>query len=190
MMMLSKVMVRRTDVRFAYQDCQPLPEDKRYEILDGDLCMVSSSNTKHQRVSKKLLVALARQVEERNLGEVFIAPYDVVLSDDNIVQPDILFIAGGRVGLVGELNLHGAPDLVVEILSAGSRRKDLEAKKKIYARFGIRECWIVNPDAETIEVQVWSEIGYLRHAVYTKSKCLSSPLLPSVRIRLQDIFRN
>jgi Uma2 family endonuclease len=189
-MVFSKVMVRRADVRFSYQDYQLLPEDIRYEILDGDLCMVSSSNTKHQRVSKKLLVALARQVEERNLGEIFVAPYDVILSDDNIVQPDILFIAGGRVGLVGELNLQGVPDLVIEILSAGSRKKDLETKKKIYARFGVGEYWVVDPDAETIAVQIWTEIGYLRYAVYAKSECLSSPLLPVVKIRLQDIFRN
>jgi Uma2 family endonuclease len=188
-MVFSKVMVRRTNVRFSRQDCQLLPEDKRYEILNGNLCMVSSPNTKHQRVSKKLLVALARQVEERNLGEIFVAPYDVILSGDNIVQPDIFFIAGGRVGLVGELNLQGTPDLVIEILSADSRRKDLEIKKKIYARFGVGEYWIVNPDAETVEVQIWSEIGYLRHALYAKSGCLSSPLLPSVRIRLQEIFR-
>jgi Uma2 family endonuclease len=189
-MVFPKVMVRRANVRFSYQYYRLLPEDTRYEILDGDLCMVSSPNTKHQRVSKKLLVALARQVEERNLGEIFVAPYDVILSDDNIVQPDIFFIAGGRVGLVGELNLHGAPDLVIEILSAVSRKKDLETKKKIYARFGVGEYWIVNPDAETIEVQIWSEIGYLRHAVYAKSMCLSSPLLPAVKLRLQDIFRN
>ena len=187
-MLFSKIMARKANVRFSCQDCQLLPEDKRYEILDGDLCMVSSPNTKHQRVSKKLLVTLARQVEGRNLGEIFVAPYDVILSDDNIVQPDIFFIAGGRVGLVGELNLHGTPDLVIEILSAGSRKMDMETKKKIYARFGIGEYWIVDPDAEAIEVKIWSEIGYLRHAVYAKSECLSSPLLPAVKIRLQDIF--
>ena len=189
-MMFSKVMVRRANVQFSCQDYRLLPGDRRYEILDGDLCMISSPNTKHQRVSKRLLVALARQVEERNLGEIFVAPYDVILSDDTIVQPDIFFIAGGRVGLVGELNLHGAPDLVIEILSAGGRKKDLETKKKIYARFGVGEYWAVNPDAETIEVQIWSEIGYLRHAVYAKSMCLSSPLLPAVKLRLQDIFKN
>jgi Uma2 family endonuclease len=189
-MAFSKVMVKRANVQFSYQGYQLFPEDKRYEILDGNLCLVSSPNTKHQRVSKKILIALARQVEERNLGEIFVAPYDVILSGDNIVQPDIFFIAGGRVGLVGELNLQGTPDLVIEILSAGSRKKDLEIKKKIYARFGVGEYWIVNPDAETIEVQIWSEIGYLRHAVYAKSGCLSSPLLPSIRVPLRDIFRN
>jgi Uma2 family endonuclease len=189
-MVFSKAVLRRANVQVSYQDYQLLPKDTRYEILDGNLCMVSSPNTKHQRVSKKLLIALARQVEERNLGEVFVAPYDVIFSEDNIVQPDIFFIAGGRVGLVGELNLQGAPDLVIEILSAGSRKKDLETKKKIYARFGVGEYWIVNPETETIEVQIWSEIGYLRYAAHAKSGCLSSPLLPSVKIRLQDIFRN
>ena len=187
-MVLSNAMVRRTNVQFSYQDSQRLPEDKRYEILDGNLYIVSSPNTKHQRISKKLLVALTRQVEGRNLGEIFVAPYDVILSDDNIVQPDIFFIAGGRVGLVGKLNLQGAPDLVIEILSAGSRKRDLETKKKIYARFGIGEYWIVDPDAEAVEVKIWSEIGFLRHAVYARSRCLSSPLLPAVKIRLQDIF--
>jgi hypothetical protein len=88
-MVFPKVMVRRANVRFSYQAYQLLPEDIRYEILDGDLCMVSSPNTKHQRVSKKLLVALARQVEERNLGEIFVAPYDVILSDDNMPAAEL-----------------------------------------------------------------------------------------------------
>ena len=180
--------MRRANVRFTYQDYQMLPEDKRYEILDGDLCMVASPTTKHQRVSKRLLVELIQQVERKGFGEVFQAPWDVILSEDNIVQPDILFIEKGRAALVGENNLQGAPDLAIEILSAGSRKRDLAIKRKIYARFGVREYWIVDPDGETIEVLLWSDIGYVSHRVCSRYVSFSSPLLPALKLQLSELF--
>lgn len=188
MVVTSKVNMRRANVRFTYQDYQMLPEDKRFEILDGDLCMIASPNTRHQRISKRLLIELAQQIERKGLGEVFQAPFDVILSEENVVQPDILFVEKSRSVLIGEPNLRGTPDLVVEILSAGSRKKDSEVKRKIYARFGVREYWIVDPDAETIEVLLWSEIGYVTHRVFSKCDSLSSPLLPELRIKLSEIF--
>jgi Uma2 family endonuclease len=180
--------MRKANIRFTYHDYLMLPEDKRYEILDGDLCMAASPNIKHQRISQRLLFALVQHVEKSKLGEVFNAPCDVVLSEENVVQPDIMFVSTGRGAIVGEKNLQGVPDLAIEILSDASRKRDLEIKRKIYARFGIREYWIVDPDAETIEVLVLSEIGYLRHGAYKKADCLSSPLLPSLQLQLSSIF--
>ena len=187
-MVLSKSSMIKANIRFTYHDYLMLPEDKRYEILDGDLCMVASPTTKHQRISKRLLLALVEQVEKSKLGEVFLAPYDVVLSEDNVVQPDIMFVRKARGAVVGEKNLQGAPDLAIEILSDESRKKDLEIKRKIYARFRIKEYWIVDPDVETVEVLVWSEIGYVRHGIYKKADCLSSPLLPSLQLQLSSIL--
>jgi len=180
--------MKQAKVRFNYSDYLLLPEDKRYEILDGELYMVAAPNTKHQRVSIRLVVALLQHVEQKDLGEIFHAPCDVLLSDEDVVQPDILFVRKERAGIIKEANLQGAPDLVVEILSPGTRSKDLELKRKAYARFGVQEYWIVDPEADTVEVLVWNELGYVTAGVYAKADRLSSPLLPELNLPLSKIF--
>jgi Uma2 family endonuclease len=180
--------MRQAKVRYTYNDYLLLPEDKRFEILDGELYMVAAPNTKHQRVSRRLEVALIQHIEEGCLGEIFDAPYDVILSEEDVVQPDILFVRKERSTVIGEANLKGSPDLVIEILSPGTRSKDLELKRKTYARFGVQEYWIVDPEEETAEVLVWSEIGYVTAGTYGKSDSLSSPLLPNLNLPLSEIF--
>ena len=180
--------MRRARVRFTYNDYLLLPEDKRYEILDGDLYVVAAPNTRHQRVSRKLEVALIQHTEDKGLGEILHAPYDVIFSEENVVQPDILFVRKERAGIIGEMNLQGAPDLVIEILSAGTRSKDLDLKRKIYAGFGVQEYWIVDPELATVEVLVWSELGYITAGVCGKSDRLSSPLLPDLNVPLSEVF--
>jgi len=113
---------------------------------------------------------------------------DLVLSEENVVQPDILLVRKERTDIIGEANITAAPDLVIEILSAGSRCKDLELKRKTYAQFGIQEYWVIDPDAETAEVLVWSKLGYVTAATYAKSLSLSSPLLPDLNLPLSEIF--
>ena len=188
MVVTSKVIMQRANVRFNYDDYLQLPEDKRYEILDGELYVVPAPNTRHQRVSKKIETALTRQVEEKGLGEVFHAPYDVVLSTENVTQPDILVVCTERLSIIAEANLPGAPDLVIEVLSPGTRQKDLAIKRKIYARFGVQEYWIVDPDAATVEVLTLEEAGYITAGMCRGSDRLSSPLLPDLNLSLNEIF--
>ncbi len=187
-MVSSKATMRRANVRLNYQDYLLLPEDKRYEIIDGELFVVPAPNVRHQTLLVRLS-AILLHAEARGLGKVLPAPCDVVLSDENVVQPDILFVTKERLGIVGEANIGGAPDLVVEILSPSSRRKDLEAKRKLYAGFGVREYWIVDPEAETVEALVWGEQGYTSAGIYGRSDHLSSPLLPELNLGLVDLFR-
>lgn len=187
-MVTSKITMRRAKVRYTYNDYLLLPEGKRYEILDGELFMVAAPNTKHQRVSRNLEMALIQHTQGRGLGEILDAPYDVILSEENVIQPDILFVRRDRTGIIGEMNLQGAPNLVIEILSPGTRSKDLELKRKIYASFGVQEYWIVDPEAETTEVLVWSELGYVTAGVYGKADRLSSPLLPDLNLPLSQVF--
>jgi len=182
--------MKHANVRFTYDDYLLLPEDKRHEILDGEVYVVPAPNTKHQTVGLNLKLAICRPVKENGLGRVFDAPYDVVLSEDNVVQPDILFVRKERLAIIGSANLQGAPDLVIEILSPGTRSRDLEVKRKIYARFGVQEYWIVDPDAETIEVLVWGEDGYASAGGYGVSDRLASPLLPDLKLPLCKIFKN
>ncbi len=180
--------MRRANVRFNYHDYLLLPEDKRYEILDGELYVVPAPNTRHQRLIVRILDALLHYARKTNLGEVFVAPYDVMLSDENVVQPDIMFVSNARLGIIGEANISGAPDLVIEILSPGTRNRDLEIKRKIYAGFGVPEYWIVDPEAETIDVLVLGDQGYSSAAIFGGSDRLSSPLLPELNLPLSDVF--
>jgi Uma2 family endonuclease len=180
--------MRRAKVRFTYNDYLLLPEDKRHEILDGDVYVVAAPNIRHQSVSLNLVVALYQHVTKKGLGRVLEAPCDVILSEENVVQPDILFVRKERIGIIGEINLQGAPDIVIEILSEGTRCKDLEVKKKIYAQFGVPEYWIVDPEADTAEVLVWSELGYVTAGVYGKQDRLSSPMLPNLNLLLSEVF--
>jgi Uma2 family endonuclease len=178
--------MKKANVRFNYNDYLLLPEDKRFEILDGDLCSVPAPNTKHQRISIRLSAALLQRLD--NWGTVLEAPCDVLLSQEDIVQPDILFVRKERNAIVGELYIQGAPDLVVEILSPATKARDLGTKRKIYSRFGVQEYWIVDPESETVETMVWSEIGYVMAGKYGKAGKLNSPLLPGVKIPLPEIF--
>jgi Uma2 family endonuclease len=180
--------MKRANVRFNYNDYVQLPEDKRYEILDGDLFMVPAPGIKHQQASLNLLIALFQHIRDNGLGRLLAVPCDVILSNEDIVQPDILFIRNDHSGIVGELNIQGDPDLVIEILSPGTRAKDLEIKRKLYARFGVQEYWIVDPAAETVEVLIWSATDYATAGTFGKSDRLSSPLLPDLGLLLVEVF--
>lgn len=132
--------------KWTYDDYLLFPEDGRHhEILDGKLYVTPSPHTKHQRVSRNLLLALASFLKQSSLGEVYDAPFDVVLSETDVVQPDLLVILTERLGIVTEKNVQGAPDLLIEIVSETTRRTDEIVKRKLYERRGVRECWIVDP---------------------------------------------
>jgi Uma2 family endonuclease len=169
--------------------CYPLlSECRRFEMLDGVLGMIPVPDTRHQAVALRMASALLERIEAGNLGLVLQAPYSVMLSRDTVVQPDILYLRRERRGIIGSMNLHGAPDLVIEVLSKGTRLRDLTIKRKIYARFEIAEYWVVDPDTDTAEILVWSELGYASAGVFKKTDRLSSPMLP-LGIPLSGIFR-
>jgi len=113
-----------TAIRFAYQDYLQLPEDRWYEIVDGDLYRVPAPGPYHQKVSRNLEFHLHQHVTANHLGEVLDAPCDVVLSDADVIQPDLLFIATSRLSIITDTNIQGAPDLVVEILSPATEQRD------------------------------------------------------------------
>jgi Uma2 family endonuclease len=139
-------------IRFTYADYQNLPEESRYEILDGDLLKSPSLTREHQRIVLRLVRAFAAYVESKNLGEVFVAPYDVVLSETDVVQPDVLFVSKGRASIATPKAVMGAPDLVIEVLSPGTSERDRTVKAKLYARAGVKELWLVDPETKSIQV--------------------------------------
>ena len=139
--------------RWTYEEYARLPEDGyRYEVIEGDLLMSPAPATTHQRISRRLLVLLDAFAARTGAGEALAAPCDVVLARGTVVQPDLLFVATERRSIIGPLNVTAAPDLVVEIISPGDPEHDRVRKHELYARHGVREYWIVDPAARTIDV--------------------------------------
>jgi Uma2 family endonuclease len=164
------------------------PEDKRYQLLDGKLVLAPSPGDKHQAILGELFVVLHQFVAQNNLGVVRFAPYDVVLSNHDVAQPDILFVSNERVRLITEANIQGAPDLTVEILSPRTQQYDRGYKRTLYSRHGVQEYWIVDPSAETVEVLTEADQGLAPTATYSRSETLVSPLLAGLSIDLDQIF--
>lgn len=171
-----------------YEDYLNTPDDERYQLLEGELIMTPAPAISHQRISRKLEYVLEKHITENGLGEVFDAPCDVYLDNHNVVQPDLLFIAVENSRIVGEANINGAPDLVVEILSENSAYCDMVKKKKLYARFGVKEYWIVDPMEREIEVHVLRGNFFEFHARFTKNDRLESTILSKLQIDLANIF--
>lgn len=144
-----------TSVRvvLTYEDYAELPNDgRRYEIHDGELSVTPSPGRRHQRVVLEFAVALHAHVRAHDLGEVYVAPFDVILADSTIVQPDVTFVARDRLGLLAERGAEGSPTLAVEVISPYTGRIDRSTKWRLYARFAIPYYWIVDPQAQTIDV--------------------------------------
>ena len=183
-------MALQPTIKFTYSDYRHLPESEteRYELLEGELVVVPSPNEYHQRISGNLQFLLRSFIREKGLGIVYDAPFDVVLSLENVVQPDIIFIAAERSHIITEDNVQGAPDLVIEILSPATARRDRTYKRTLYARHGVGEYWLVDPAERMVEVLTLGERGFERAAAYKWDEVLHSPLLREMRIDLRDVF--
>lgn len=174
--------------KHTYEDYLKTPEDKRYELIEGELIMTPSPVPYHQWVSMNIGFTLNAFVKKNNIGRVFIAPCDVYLDDENVVQPDIFFISRERENIIGEKNVQGSPDIVIEILSESSTYMDMVKKKKIYARFGVREYWIVDPIEKTVEIYSNKEKTFSLERSYSQNDTLESPLITGLNIKLADVF--
>lgn len=136
-----------------YDDLCQMPNDgNRYEVIEGELVVNPAPAKKHQKVAVRLFDLFYDQ-EKAGLGEAYFAPVDVRLDANGIVQPDILFIRRDRLGIYGDGGLvDGSPDLVVEILSPSTRAYDLAQKARLYARGGVPEYWVADPDEPSLTV--------------------------------------
>ena len=175
---------------WTYEDYRRLPDDRfRYEIIGGNLYMSPAPSTKHQLASVELTYALVSFVKKHNLGRVYEAPIDVILPDlASPVQPDILFIAKERLDIVREQFIDGAPDLIVEALSPGSLRHDRHTKFQLYAAAGVKEYWIADPDACTVDVYVPRGNAYVPLGHFALDGSIQSELFPELRVPVKDIF--
>src|SRR5271157_476671 len=171
-----------------YDDLRQIPPDlNRYELIEGELVVSAAPNTEHQRKIGSLFAQLWYFVRQHDLGEVFSAPYDVVLAPSTVVEPDIVFVSKARKSIVKEGCIEGAPDLVVEAISPLSRMTDRWAKRDRYAEFGVPEYWLLEPFEPRIEVLRLEGRKYRVVAVFGPGDTLESPTFPGFRLPLASL---
>ena len=182
-----------SDVKLTYDDFLLLPDDgQRHELIDGEHYVTPSPNPAHQVIVGNLYFALRTYLEANQVGQLFTAPLDVVFSEYDVVEPDLLFItAARRHDVVTSQNVRGAPDLVIEVGSPGTRRRDETIKRRLYERDGVTEYWIVDPDLEVVRIYRREDGGYSRPRELSREAgdVLQSPLFPDLILSLETIFR-
>lgn len=173
--------------KYTYEDYLKLPEDRDYEVIGGELVLVPRPQPYHQKVAYRLFSALEEFAVERNLGEAY-GDVDVVLGEQ-VVSPDVIFITRERLAILGETNVCGAPDLVVEVVSSSTRKRDRKEKSRLYFEYGVKEYWLVDPEDRLAEVFVPGARDWQRAGIFDETEVLVSPLLPGLEIDLKRIFR-
>ena len=178
-----------TTPKLTYQDYANLDGDERYELLDGELILVASPNRDHQSVSVRLLTRMYSFVEESDLGWVYSAPFDVLFTDTDVAQPDILFISREREHILTHANVQGAPDLIVEILSPSSSTRDWRAKRELYASHDVREYWIVDPTNRIVSILLLQDGVLEIEQTHTEDETATSTVLEGFSVSLDTIFQ-
>ena len=157
------------------------------ELWDGELIMSPAPSFSHQETVDRMHDALKAWVRAHKLGKTVCSPVDMVLSDRRAVQPDILFVAEDRLGIIQEA-VHGAADLVVEVLSPGSRRRDRIDKRDLYEQHGVKEYWLIDPEAGSIEVLVLRDGEYHLAGRWTRGQHAASSLLVGFSVNVGEIL--
>lgn len=178
--------------KLTYEEFLQLPETKqRYEVIDGELRFMSPGpTTQHQRILRNLFLLLYRFVETHSLGEVLFAPLDILIRRAPLRtrQPDLLFVSQQRQGIIGNQHIESGPDLVVEILSPSHTRASVEEKLDDYWTIQVQECWLVSPEAGTVEVLRHAPHGFERAGLYGRGDEITSAVLPELRVLVADIW--
>ena len=179
------------NLKLTTEDYERFPDDgQRHELIDGEHVVTPAPTVQHQRVLARLFVAVHATVDAQALGEVLFAPTDVVLSWQDVVQPDLLFVSQERSAIVTN-RVDGAPDLAAEILSPSSRRADEVLKRRRYETFGVREVWIVDPEIEVVRVyrrESPERFGRPEELSAERGDVLETPLLPGFSLELGRLF--
>ncbi|NOT27802.1 MAG: Uma2 family endonuclease [Acidobacteria bacterium] len=187
-----RVRAAGSAVKLTYDDFVKFPDDgKRHELIDGEHYVTPSPNTRHQRLVGRLHLLMGVWLEAHPVGQLFLAPYDVVFSDSDVVEPDLVYLSNGRAAeVLTPLHARGVPELVIEIASKGTRKRDETIKRRLYERVGVTEYWIVDPEIDAIRVH---RRDGDRFAGTVELRCdagdvLTTPLLPGLEIPLARVF--
>jgi len=175
---------------FTYEDYLQLPDNgKRYEIINGELYMVPAPTLGHQDTIGEFHFTIKSFLKINPIGKIYLAPTDIIFSEIDVLQPDLIFVSKEKFDILTGANIQGAPDLVIEVLSPGTEKRDRTIKLKAYSKFGVLEYWMANDVTETVEV--WRRNGkkLVFHALLDRTQTLTTPLLPGLEIALEKIFQ-
>ena len=180
----------RSSTKLTYADYAAFPEDGlRHEIIDGEHYVTPSPATRHQRISRNLLHLLQTYLDTHPIGEIFGAPFDALLSEFDIVVPDLLYLSRERARFLTAKNLQGPPDLVIEILSPSTRSRDERLKRDLYERVGVQEYWLADPLREVIHVYRLDETErFAAPEHYARGDVLTSRLLPELELSVDEVL--
>lgn len=175
---------------WTYDDYRRLPDDGvRYEVIEGNLYMSPAPLSRHQLVLGELYAQFRRFVREQDRGQVIFAPIDVVLDPNAVtVQPDLVYVAKENLDIIREANIWGVPDLLLEVVSPGNVAHDRKTKYHAYAAPGVREYWIVDGDAQTIDVFVLRGRAYAPLGHFTVDDEAVSEVLPGFSLSVADVL--
>ena len=179
-------------VKLTYDDFLLFPDDgKRHELIDGEHYVTPSPNMKHQAISGNLHFMIRSWLEQHPVGRIFYAPFDVVFTNFDVVEPDLLYMSHARAAQVlTAKHVRGAPEIVVEIGSPGTRKRDETIKRRLYERSGVSEYWIIDPDLELVRVYTNQErqFGRPRELSAEAGDVLTTPHLDGLELPLSKIF--
>jgi Uma2 family endonuclease len=163
--------------------------NRRRELVFGVVREPPAPYFFHQELVTRLAALLHGYVRDRSLGKICVSPVDVVLDRDRalVVQPDVVFVSTARLSLI-DRRIWGAPDLVVEVLSPGTARRDRTTKLRWYRRYGVRECWLVDPIGREIVVISLGRPGRVRRRRFGGQARVQSDVLPDVRLSAEQVF--
>ena len=183
-------MSKPARVHYTWDDYVKLPDDgRRYEIIGGELFVTAAPVFGHQYTVGRLYRLLDDWAAAHAGGVVSLAPVDVVLAPDTVVQPDLLWISEPRIQEIIGDRVTGIPDLLVEILSPSTARRDRLKKSEIYAHFGAAEYWLVDPRDRSVEIRTRAGADFVRHARGTGAAPLTSALDPRLTVIPETLFR-
>jgi Uma2 family endonuclease len=175
--------------RLTYDEFRQLPDDgKRYELIHGEVHLTPAPNTRHQWTLHNLDMSLGVHVQTEKLGEVWVAPLDVRVSEDTAVQRDLIYVSNARAEIIREDYIAGAPDLVVEILSPSKAAHDRATKLRLYAQAGVPEVWYIEPKAKTVELLKLRGNRFVVDSVFGGDQVLKSDLFPGWELPLDKLF--
>ena len=179
-------------VKLTYDDFLLFPDDgKRHELIDGEHYVTPSSNTKHQPISGNLYFMIRSWLEQHPVGRIFYAPFDVDFTNFDVVEPDLLYMSHARAAQVlTEKHVTGAPEIVVEIGSKETRKRDETIKRRLYERSGVSEYWVIDPVLELVRIYS-NENGPFRRPRELSAEAddtLTTPHLDGLELPLRKIF--
>ncbi len=171
------------------EDYRATPEGARYQLVEGELIMAPAPNIPHQIITGNLYAVLREHIATKESGQVFVAPVDVHLSAHDVVQPDVLFVATANAGLIRDDGVHGAPDLVIEVLSPATAQLDAKVKRRLYAKHGCKELWLVDPLLLQIQIYDFARDAAKPSRLIAEHEKFSTPLLPGLTVSAAVVFK-